>query len=511
MNPASMAGHGDKFRRLFMEITSSNSSVRRTRPAFPRNPSVTFHNFRAAHSKATRDNRLSSKDVRSVPAIFTANPIVKKSGSDTIVFAAGLDGIRKINCTGDRFEVVSFLAYPGVELPVQSSFETSGGVPHKSLFVPPLFLRSGKTGRTVNHLVDKDGSHYAAFGGLKVIKTSDDSVADKPLEIVRIKDFSEDLPAGFGNFPIIEMRMTHDGHIAILSYGILFLCDRDLKLKKFLTFPGEIICNSLCIDEQAIYVVTSRRILKIAWTGTELSYLEADGGWETEFNLLSSRSFLRSGPAHSVAHCQGSTPMLMGSGQDPDKLILISRKDELGTKLFAFWRDQIPQGLSGRRKASRIADQFRIDFATSAVKPLSAVHGYGMVLINSARPQAAACPERHILFGAARSTTPNAMKFSWNVRSKSFERDWLNSQIDSTNHSYPVVSERDGLIYLGHKASSGYQFVAMDWNSGAIRERWMLPDRGRSWNTYGGATMLLDNGDFLIGGYLTLNRIRTGR
>ena len=102
------------------------------------------------------------------------------------------------------------------------------------------------------------------------------------------------------------------------------------------------------------------------------------------------------------------------------------------------------------------------------------------------------------------------MKFSWNLKSKSFERDWLNSQIDSTNHTFPLVSERDGLIYLGHKAISGYQFVAMDWNSGTIRERWGLPDGGRPWNTYGGATMLLDDGDFLIGGYLTLNRIRVG-
>ena len=142
---------------------------------------------------------------------------------------------------------------------------------------------------------------------------------------------------------------------------------------------------------------------------------------------------------------------------------------------------------------------------------MSAVHGYGMVLINSARPEfSASLQERHVLFGSTRSATPNAMKFSWNVRSKSFERDWLNSQIDSTNHTFPVVSEREGLIYLGHKASSGYQFVAMDWNSGVIRERWILPDGGRSWNTYGGATMLLNDGDFLIGGYLTLNRIRIG-
>jgi hypothetical protein len=361
--------------------------------------------------------------------------------------------------------------------------------------------------------VDKDGFHFAAFGGLKVIKTTDHNVPENPLQVVRIKDFSEDLPVGFRNLPIIEMRMTYDGNIAILSYGILLLCDRDLKMKSYLTFPGKIVCNSLCVDEKGIYVVTSRRILKIAWTGKVFSYQEDDGGWETEFSLLSPRSFQRAGTMHSAAHCHGGTPVLMGSGDDPDKLILVSKKDELGTKLFAFWRDQIPKGynLGGKRNRSRIADQFRIDFARSVVEPLSAVHGYGMVLINSARPQAAAeSPERHVLFGTTRSATPNAMKFSWNLKSKSFERDWLNSQIDSTNHTFPLVSEREGLIYLGHKANSGYQLVAMDWNSGAIRERWVLPDGGRPWNTYGGSTMLLDDGDFLIGGYLTLNRIHIG-
>jgi len=46
--------------------------------------------------------------------------------------------------------------------------------------------------------------------------------------------------------------------------------------------PSEDVENSICADEQGIYVVTSKRMLKVVWTGSRLSIEEADGGWQSE-------------------------------------------------------------------------------------------------------------------------------------------------------------------------------------------------------------------------------------
>ncbi len=57
--------------------------------------------------------------------------------------------------------------------------------------------------------------------------------------------------------------------------GAVVLLDRDLNEKAYLAFTGEAVDNSIAIDEKnGIYVVTSRRMLKVAWDGKKLSTAE---------------------------------------------------------------------------------------------------------------------------------------------------------------------------------------------------------------------------------------------
>ena len=64
--------------------------------------------------------------------------------------------------------------------------------------------------------------------------------------------------------------MTYDGYIAAAP-GALVVLDRDLNVKSYVTFPGEAVDNSIAIDERnSIYVVTSRRMLKVIRNGQQL-------------------------------------------------------------------------------------------------------------------------------------------------------------------------------------------------------------------------------------------------
>ena len=68
-----------------------------------------------SHAGPTKGRRLSVADAKTVPNVFTSNPTVKNVDGETIIIAAGVDGIRKILATGKNFELVSFLPYPGLE------------------------------------------------------------------------------------------------------------------------------------------------------------------------------------------------------------------------------------------------------------------------------------------------------------------------------------------------------------------------------------------------------------
>src|SRR4029079_13955478 len=115
--------------------------------------------------------------------------------------------------------------------------------------------------------------------------------------------------------------MTHAGDIAVAASGALLLVDRNLELKDALFFPGETVESGICADETGIYMVTSRRMLKVVWTDTRLSHHEADGGWAAEYDVMTTDQ--ASGLGSLTTGGSGTPPTLMGFGDDPHKLVLI--------------------------------------------------------------------------------------------------------------------------------------------------------------------------------------------
>jgi hypothetical protein len=473
--------------------------------------------------KLTRD-----RDVKVVSNVMASNPALKKIGADTVAFASGTLGIRKLLLTGKALEDLSFISYPGFEHEGQNANERAVSAllgemdaarrendDAKLLAAIGGIERLGVTFQTgingVYNLFDRDGFHYCVFGGTKVLKTTDDDVVRGPVRVVKSVDVAAALPADVAKMVtrIIGLNMTYDGYIAAAAPGALVMLDRDLNVKTYLAFSGEAVDNSIAIDERnGIYVVTSRRMLKVAWNGQKLSLDEKDGGWESGYEWTPDEKALAMG---AISRGSGTTPTLMGFGNDRDKLVIIADAAESGTNAVAFWRDEIPADFKQRSgtKSRRIADQARIEISQLTIEPSPNVLGYGVVFINSSYPKPVKTPGFPNAFtaGVTRPAPLGIEKFEWNPQDRRLDKAWVNHEVDNSDIMVPVVSAATGLLYAAHKENGDYQYVGLDWMTGTLRERWIFPDDSRVWNAFGGITTVLEDGDLLIGGAFGIKRV----
>jgi hypothetical protein len=158
----------------------------------------------------------------------------------------------------------------------------------KSAVIIPFARPAHKPEPTIQErqdVVDSDGTHYAAFPGIKLVKSRKSSDDRGVLIVQKVKDLVKELPT--------EAKAKHPGlpALALMPTGTLFLrgryslalLDRDLNMKSVLLFRNEEVLGTICRSEQNIFVVTTRRLLKLVWTGRKLSFDESDGGWESVY------------------------------------------------------------------------------------------------------------------------------------------------------------------------------------------------------------------------------------
>jgi hypothetical protein len=468
------------------------------------------------------------RDVKAITNVMVSNPAVKKIGSDTVAFASGTLGILKLRLTGDALDAVSFTPYPGFEATARSATDeaingvlTEVDAARRAVDDTALLAAIGGVERLgvtfesgingVYNLFDRDGNHYCVFGGNQVLKTSDDNAVDRPAGVVKSVNVADALPQEDAKAVtrIIGLNMTYDGFIAAAAPGALVVLDRDLNIKDFVTFPGEAVDNSIVIDEHnGIYVVTSRRMLKVIWNGETLSTDEADGAWESGYEWIPDDEALAAG---SISRGSGTTPSLMGFGDDPDKLVVIADAARGGTNLVGFWREDIPADFEQRpgTKSRRIADQAKIAISQLTIEPSANVLGYGVAVINGSYPEPVPTPGFPNAFtaGVTRPAPRGVQKFVWNPDDRRFVESWINDEVDNSDIMVPVVSAATGLMYCAHKEHGDYQYVGLDWMTGELKQRWIFPDDSRLWNAFGGITTVLDNGDLLIGGAFAIKRL----
>lgn len=113
------------------------------------------------------------------------------------------------------------------------------------------------------------------------------------------------------------------------------MLDRNFLNFKYLRFEDEEISNSIaCDEENGIYIVTSKNMHRVQWTGTQLSTNTTDGAWTSKYETGNNASGIRLGEG------SGSTPTLMGFGSN-DKFVVITDGQEL-MHVVLFWRGAIP-------------------------------------------------------------------------------------------------------------------------------------------------------------------------
>ncbi|TCU53766.1 hypothetical protein EDF58_11016 [Novosphingobium sp. PhB57] len=344
-----------------------------------------------------------------------------------------------------------------------------------------------------------------------MLKCTDDNEVRSPARIVKVADVAAAVPPDVAQSVsrIIALSMTYDGFLVAAAPGAVIILDRDLAVKSYVAFSGEAVDNAVPVDEYGgIYVVTSRRMLKVVWNGKNLSSEEEDGAWESGYEWMPDEKAFALG---SISRGSGTTPTLMGFGDDPDKLVVIADGAEGGTNLVAFWRDDIPEDFEQKpgTKSRRIADQARIEISKATIEPSPNVLGYGVAVVNSTYPEPFPEPGFHngFMAGVTRPAPKGIQKFNWNPATRRFEQDWLNAEIDNSDIMVPVVSAATGLLYAANKRGLTYEYAGLDWMTGEVKARWVFPDDSAMWNAFGGITTILEDGDLLIGGAFAIKRI----
>jgi hypothetical protein len=478
--------------------------------------------------------RVTPDEVQTVPLLWSSAPTFKNVGEDTIVIAANPAGIIKVRATGEDFSLVSNVPYPGREnvhakVTDEKLRETMLSIDDKrrdkqdlrlllnSLWMFVKFeinLRTFPSG--AYSVIDRDGYHYTNFDRHFLVKSFDNNRVDQPLLPVKHANIVAQLPPADAEqvSHILGITMTYDGYIVAAAGGAVMVVDRDLQVMDHAMFPGEHVENSVAVDEAGgIYVVTSQNMHKLVWNGQRLSQDAADGAWSSPYEVMEEG---RAKALGAASHGSGTTPSLLGFGEDEDRLVVISDGSPDGANLVAFWRDAIPQGFRHKpgTLSRRIADQIPMGISVTTIEASPVTHDNGVLVINSTYPEPGPIPgdlvSNAFLSGTTRAAPLGIRKFNWLPREDRFEESWNMPDIDNTDWMPPAVSTANGLVYIANRRDDTYEYLAADWKTGEVKAVWPFPDDSVLYNNWGGITVFLEDGDLLLGGFFAIKRYDIG-
>ncbi|MCU1448771.1 MAG: Gamma-glutamyltranspeptidase [Acidimicrobiales bacterium] len=229
----------------------------------------------------------------------------------------------------------------------------------------------------------------------------------------------------------------------------------------------EQVSNSVAADEQgAIYAVTSAATYRIDLDGQGLRL-----GWRTEYQST--------GGGSEVGPGSGSTPTLMGSGTEPDRLVAITDAQPL-MHLVLMWRDGVPAGWTpiGPGRDPRIACEVPVTFgdphATQTLSEQSVtVRGYASVLTNNLHgldPLSRHLPSPlsaspQLLTNAPPLQPKGAERIDWDPVTHTCRTVWANPDISIPN-AIPGLSAATGQVYGIGARNGNWTLEALDFNTG---------------------------------------------
>lgn len=282
-------------------------------------------------------------------------------------------------------------------------------------------------------------------------------------------------------FPAITrlfgLSMAYDGRLVVTFSNGVAVIDRNLDLSSvhFYRFADyEYVSNSIAVDEDGGIYIASAGVVpqvggimrKLVWTGSGISDSPDDGAWQCAYEGSAVLP-----PMIKMGYGTGSTPTLMGFGENEDRLVIITDGAER-MNLLAFWRDEIPAG--GERLAGSIPVTCGFDGLPEWIQSEQSVvvSGYGAFVVNNL--PGTVDPDLQgknkilqvALMGPAYPTSYGVERFEWDAEKDEWSSVWARSDVSSTS-MIPVHSQSAGMVLVnGYTPGNGWEISGLDWNTG---------------------------------------------
>lgn len=414
------------------------------------------------------------------------------STSPEYMWATSTGGVHFVDISKEGWRAVASLNAPKAaplkkfEDVLSRRFATIKDVEHA--VTQDLEVDDSRLFTNVHTCVDDENTLYAtvstgvvnAYG---LADPSDPTAGIKLLRSLDLSDVLQDVGARSAS-PILKkygavvtaMTLTHDGMVAIGTSRSVIVTSRDFKgpLHTFEFDPNEFISNSIAIDEEGgIYVVGEKAMYKIFWTGSELSSDELDGAWASEYDKG------RELPGVKFGSGSGSSPVLMGFGHDPDKLVVITDGAD-HMKLVAFWRDLIPANFKQLQntKSRRIAGQIQITCGLPAETEFvqsgqsAVVGGYGAFVVNDFRLKESTDKFVDVLAAGPIFDLPaGCERCEWDPKTRTWHSLWTRPDA-VVGSMIPAMSSPSKMALIsGYTKQDGWELTGLDWETGKTVHR----------------------------------------
>ena len=309
---------------------------------------------------------------------------------------------------------------------------------------------------------------------------------------------------------LVGVIMSYDGHLVVAYNKGIAIVDRNLTqvIDSYQLPADQVLSNSISIDEHnGIYLASNSNVengkglmQKIILKNGKLSTSEADGAWQSAYDGGPMA------PSIKMGYGTGSTPTLMGFGDDEDKLVVITDGAKR-MKIVAFWRDNIPSDAK-----EVVAGSPRI----AGVRPITcglpestewiqseqsvACAGYGAFVVNNILSGGATTGDKVVdvlAIGPLIETPRGAERLQWNTADNCWETVWTRADISSPS-MIPAISTTSEMVFVnGYSQADGWEVTGLDWNTGETRHRVIFGDTSRGNGTYA-IIQYLENGDLLF-------------
>ena len=309
---------------------------------------------------------------------------------------------------------------------------------------------------------------------------------------------------------LVGVIMSYDGHLVVAYNKGIAIVDRNLTqvIDSYQLPADQVLSNSISIDEHnGIYLASNSNVengkglmQKIILKNGKLSTSEADGAWQSAYDGGPMA------PSIKMGYGTGSTPTLMGFGDDEDKLVVITDGAKR-MKIVAFWRDNIPSDAK-----EVVAGSPRI----AGVRPITcglpestewiqseqsvACAGYGAFVVNNILSGGATTGDKVVdvlAIGPLIETPRGAERLQWNTADNCWETVWTRADISSPS-MIPAISTTSEMVFVnGYSQADGWEVTGLDWNTGETRHRVIFGDTSRGNGTYA-IIQYFENGDLLF-------------